>query len=70
MRVEPGEIGAFDHSGKSGDLCVAKSAISEMEASSCHAVVCSEPCGLRRNISTKESESSFGSEPDIDNIPF
>ena len=43
VRIEPGEVGAFDHSGKSGDLCVAKSAISEMEASSCHAVVCSEP---------------------------
>ena len=43
VRVEPGEVGAFDHSGKSGDLCVAKSAISEMEASSCHAVVGSEP---------------------------
>ena len=43
MRIEPGEVGAFDHSGKSSDFCVAKSAVSEVEASSCHAVVCSEP---------------------------
>ena len=59
VRVEPGEVGAFDHSSKSADFCVAKSAISEVEASPCHAVVCSEPYGLRmrRNISTNESES-------------
>ena len=46
MRVEPGEVGAFDHSGKSGDFCIAKSVISEVEASSCHAVVGSEPCEI------------------------
>ena len=43
MRVEHGEVGAFDHSGNSGDFCVAKSAVAEVEASSCHAVVGSEP---------------------------
>ena len=53
VRVEPGEVGAFDHSGKSGDLCVAKSAISEMEASSCHAVVGSEPYKILAQMKVK-----------------
>ena len=54
MRVESWEVWTLNHSSKSGHLCVAKSAVSQLEASSRHTEVRSEPCMVRSGIEERK----------------
>ena len=54
MRVESGEVGTLNHAGKPRHFCVAESAVSNVEPSSRHTEVGSEPDVFKDNVEEKK----------------